>query len=146
MCTQHHIKKALRYCDLRSQHYVNVLLSPGLKVMDTTGSVLHIWALYLGCCHYILTLYYWVLSLGLRTTLLYSFLLFLNYVSCHTQVFNITKLCYYCAQVSVGSQQKSASSKHQGSQSHQSTAAKGTENENITKTVNSSMGKSSKTT
>jgi hypothetical protein len=48
--------------------------------------------------------------------------------------------------VSAGSQQKSASSKHQGSQSHQSTVAKGMENENMTKTVKSSMGKSSKPT
>jgi len=56
------------------------------------------------------------------------------------------KIVCYCAQVSAGSQQKSASSKHQRSQSYQSTAAKATENENMTKTVNSSMGKSSKPT
>jgi len=54
MCTQHDIKKALRYCDLRSQHYVTVLLSPGLNIMDTTGIVLYIWALYLCCHRYIL--------------------------------------------------------------------------------------------
>ncbi|PNF28467.1 hypothetical protein B7P43_G15227 [Cryptotermes secundus] len=48
--------------------------------------------------------------------------------------------------VSADSEQKPASDKNQGSDSHQLTTAKGRENETMTKTVNSSVGKLSKTT